>query len=67
MGSKITKTTTLGEVLSHGPETAEVLRRYNMGCMGCRGARNHRLEQGALSHGHDVEQLLQDLNTALKG
>ncbi len=62
MSDKITKDMTFYQVLQMDPEVAKVLGRYNMGCVGCMGAMNERLEQGALAHGIDVEDLLKDLN-----
>ncbi|HKK01770.1 MAG TPA: DUF1858 domain-containing protein [Desulfuromonadales bacterium] len=62
MIQKITPDMTLHQILKMGPQVAEVLRNYNLGCIGCMGAVNETLAQGALAHGLDVQDLLRDLN-----
>lgn len=62
MSQKITKDMTFHQILQSHPDAAKVLARYNMGCVGCMGAMNERLEQGAQAHGLDVDDLLRDLN-----
>ena len=44
------------------PEVVKVLGSFNLGCVGCMGAINETLEQGATAHGLDVEELLTALN-----
>lgn len=44
------------------PEVLKVLAKYQLGCVGCMGAQNESLEKGAIAHGLDVDELLQDLN-----
>ena len=41
-------------------------RKYGMNCFGCLGAEAESIEYGAVAHGVDVDQLLEDLNKALK-
>ena len=62
MTKKITKDMTFLEVMQLNPEVAKVLGSYNLGCIGCMGAASESLEQGAMAHGLDVEDLLRDLN-----
>lgn len=62
MSQKITQDMTFHQILQMGPAVAGVLRRYNLGCLGCMGAINETLAQGALAHGLDVQDLLRDLN-----
>ncbi|MDX1581086.1 MAG: DUF1858 domain-containing protein [Alphaproteobacteria bacterium] len=62
MSEKITKNMTFFQILQMHPDVAEVLGRYNMGCVGCMGAMNEKIEQGAMAHGIDIDQLLKDLN-----
>jgi hybrid cluster-associated redox disulfide protein len=62
MSQKITRDMTFHQILQAHPDAATVLARYNMGCVGCMGAMNERLEQGAQAHGLDVNDLLRDLN-----
>lgn len=65
MADKITKDMTFFEVMRMYPQTVQVLQKYNMGCVGCMGAQNERLEQGANAHGVDINALLADLNAAV--
>ncbi len=62
MSQKITKDMTFHEVLQMSPEVAAVLGKFNLGCVGCMGAMNETLEQGARAHGLNVEDILKALN-----
>lgn len=62
MSEKISKDMTFHQVLQLSPEVAKVLGKYNLGCIGCMGAMNETLEQGAIAHGLDVNEILKDLN-----
>lgn len=58
----INKDMTFHEVMQKSPEVVKVLGSFNLGCVGCMGAMNETLEQGATAHGLDVEDLLTALN-----
>ncbi|MDG5467169.1 DUF1858 domain-containing protein [Deltaproteobacteria bacterium IMCC39524] len=60
--SVITKDMTFHEVMQKSPDVVKVLGSFNLGCVGCMGAINETLEQGAMAHGLDVEELLTALN-----
>jgi hybrid cluster-associated redox disulfide protein len=45
--------------------SVEVLKKHKPGCVGCMGAQNESLEQGANAHGIDVDALVKDLNDAI--
>lgn len=62
MNRKITKEMTFHQVLQMSPEVAKVLGKYRLGCVGCMGAMNETLAQGAVAHGLDVNDILRDLN-----
>lgn len=62
MSQKITKDMTFNQVLQMNPEVARVLGQFNLGCVGCMGAMNETLEQGARAHGLDVNDILVALN-----
>lgn len=62
MSQKITKDMTFHQALQMSPEVARVLGQFNLGCVGCMGAMNETLEQGARAHGLDVEDILAALN-----
>ncbi len=62
MSQKFNKDMTFHEALQLSPEVAGVLGQFNLGCVGCMGAMNETLEQGARAHGLDVEDILTALN-----
>ena len=66
MADTITKEMTFFEIMRNHPESIKVLQKYNLGCIGCMGAQNESLEQGARAHGLDVDALLKDLNSAVE-
>ena len=53
---------TIQEILRTTPGAAKVLSSFHLGCLGCMGAQHETLEQGAMAHGLDVEELLAALN-----
>ena len=65
MADKINKDMTFFELMRTYPESVKVLQSYNLGCIGCMGAQNESLEQGARAHGIDIENLMKDLNAAI--
>ena len=66
MADAITKDMTFFEVMRMHPDAVKVLQKHNLGCVGCMGAQNESLEQGANAHGLDVNVLLQDLNAIVQ-
>jgi hybrid cluster-associated redox disulfide protein len=62
MATTITKDMTFFEVMRMHPDTVKVLQKYHLGCVGCMGAQNESLEQGAHAHGLDIDVILKDLN-----
>jgi hybrid cluster-associated redox disulfide protein len=60
--NKITKEMTFGEVLKKYPQTVRTFFEYGMHCFGCHIAVSETIEQGALAHGVNVDQLMEDLN-----
>ena len=58
----ITKDMTIGEILRMKPEAAEALMGMGMGCLGCPSAQVETLEEACKVHGHDVEDILAQLN-----
>lgn len=62
MSQKITKDMTFHQVMQMSPEVVKVLGQFRLGCVGCMGAMNESLEQGATAHGLDVNDLLKALN-----
>lgn len=62
MSEKVNKNMTFHQVLQMSPQVAKVLGSFNLGCVGCMGAINETLEQGAIAHGLDVNDILRELN-----
>lgn len=60
----ITKDMSIRDVVEQHPEVAPVFIQHGMGCLGCAIASFESIEEGAISHGIDVELLLKDLNAA---
>ncbi|KGG80865.1 DUF1858 domain-containing protein [Caloranaerobacter azorensis] len=58
----ITKDMLIGEILRVKPEAAEILLRFGMGCLGCPSSQMESLEQAAVVHGINLEELLKELN-----
>jgi len=59
---RITKNTTLGEIVQKYPEAVPVLFEHGLHCIGCHAAMYETLEQGAIAHGIDVDKLLKKIN-----
>ena len=63
---KITRNTIFLDMLKQYPETAKVLKKYNLACASCMGAQSEPIDLGAINHGLDPDKLLADLNAAIK-
>lgn len=63
---KITKDLSILEVLRAYPEVRPIFARHGMGCLECMGAMAETIETGARMHGIKLEELLADLNSAIK-
>lgn len=62
----IKKTDNIMGVLQKHPETIKVFIDFGFGCIGCAAANFESIEQGAASHGINVEALVDALNKAVK-
>ena len=56
--SGITKEMTIGEILRTNPDVAPVLMEAGMHCLGCPSAQGESLEEAAMVHGIDVDELM---------
>lgn len=56
--SEITKEMTIGEILRMDPDVAPVLMEAGMHCLGCPSAQGESLEEAAMVHGIDVDELM---------
>ena len=63
---KITKQIKIEEVIKEHPETAEIFAKHGFHCIGCFAASFESIEQGAEAHGIDVDELVEELNKAIK-
>ena len=58
----ITKDNTIEEIVTNHPETMMVFMKHGLHCVGCHVAAFESIEQGALAHGINVDELVTDLN-----
>ena len=54
---EITADSTIYDLLKAKPESAEVLFKFGMGCVGCAIARGETIREAALVHGIPLEEL----------
>ncbi len=59
---KITKDTTIGEILEIAPDKANILLEIGMHCLGCPASQMETLEEACGVHGVDVEEVLLKMN-----
>ena len=58
----VTKDMTIGEVVRISPDKAEVLQSFGMGCVFCPSAAGETVEQAAMVHGLNLDELIEALN-----
>ena len=58
---RLTKETTIGELLNACPDIAPVLTGIGMHCLGCPSSQGESLEQAAEVHGLDADDLIEEL------
>ncbi len=58
----ITGDMTIEEVIRRYPDTISALEHYGLRCSGCCVSGFESIKEGALSHGVDLDSLLEDLN-----
>ena len=59
--SGITKDMTIGEILTTNPEVAPVLLGIGMHCLGCPASQAETLEEAAMVHGIDINDLMKEI------
>jgi len=62
----ITRDMTIEDVIRKYPETIEVFRKFGLDCMECQIAAFEAVEHGAGVHHVNVEQLVEELNKAIR-
>jgi hybrid cluster-associated redox disulfide protein len=58
----VTKQTTIEQIISSHPETMKFFNDLQMNCCSCFAVKFDTLENGALMHGMDVDDLIKRLN-----
>ncbi|MBW6409272.1 DUF1858 domain-containing protein [Clostridium weizhouense] len=58
----ITKDMTIGEIIRVKENAPQILMNFGMGCVGCPSAQAESLEEAAIVHGLNIEDLLKALN-----
>ena len=61
----ITKDMSILEVVQKYPDSVDLFFNAGNGSLGCAAAHFENIEQGAMAHGIDVDQLVKDLNTVV--
>ncbi len=59
--AEITKDMTIGEMLTVNPGIAPILMASGMHCLGCPSAQGETLEEAALVHGLDIDELMNQI------
>lgn len=62
---KVTKETTMGEMLDHDMGIANILMQSGMHCVGCPSSRGESLEMACSVHGIDCDEVLAAINKYL--
>ena len=57
----ITQDMTIGEILRANPAVATILMEAGMHCLGCPSAQAESLEEAAMVHGMNVEDLMKKI------
>lgn len=63
--AKITKDMTIGQALRVSQDIIPVLFEIGMHCIGCPSAQMETLEEAAMVHGLDADELLAKINAAI--
>jgi hybrid cluster-associated redox disulfide protein len=53
---------TIEEVIKRYPKTVRAFEHFDLRCPGCCVSVHENIEEGALSHGIDLDALLEELN-----
>lgn len=63
---QVTKDMYIGEILQIDRGLAEILMNAGMHCLGCPSSQMETIEEAAMVHGFNVDDLLDQLNNYLK-
>ena len=64
--ARVTKDTMIGELLQIDSNIAPVLLNIGMHCLGCPSSQMETIEEAALVHGIDPDDLVEDINGFLE-
>ncbi|MCD7806864.1 MAG: DUF1858 domain-containing protein [Lachnospiraceae bacterium] len=65
--AKITRDMTIGEALEVSTDIIPVLFEIGMHCLGCPASQGETLEEAAMVHGIDVDELMEMIEAAVEG
>lgn len=57
--AEISKDMTIGEILRINPNVAPILMEIGMHCLGCPSAQGETLEEAAMVHGIQIDDLME--------
>tara|TARA_Y100000310_G_C20554772_1_gene749955 strand:- start:897 stop:1109 length:213 start_codon:yes stop_codon:yes gene_type:complete len=60
---KINKDITISELIEENPEMGNKLAELGLGCAGCPMSQMETIEEGALAHGINPEELIEELKS----
>ncbi len=63
---KITKDTTIGDAIQAAPGLVPILMSAGMHCIGCPSSIGESIEEAAMVHGLDVDDLMESINDFLE-
>ncbi len=63
---KITGKSRLTDVLKMSRNIHDVFKKYNLDCIGCKGAAEETIEIVAVNNGLNLQEFLEELNGALE-
>ena len=62
---QVTKDTLIGDVLDFDAETAQFFFEIGMHCLGCPASQGESIEEAAMVHGVDADELVNAINQKL--
>lgn len=60
--AEITKDMTIGDILRANPDVAPILMNAGMHCLGCPSAQGETLEEAAMVHGLEIDNLMSEIS-----
>ena len=64
--SELTKDMTIGDIMKTAPDVAPLLMSVGMHCLGCPASQGETLEEAAMVHGIDIDELMEYLDKKRK-